>query len=549
MGLKHSFARRLVGTLVITMILTILTYTGSAYYVIQTRITQQMENDGRLLTNAMKREIEKYDITSLTEIQQIFNEMKGISDGDIAYISLSDMNGTLLVTDEEVFGSTDATSSASSQADTSSTSSDSDVIVEHGDSGEQVFNISEPLSGNKGVLNVGLSMVGVNTQIKSAVEMLIIIGLILAIIVLISSIIISKILVKTLKKTMTNLGELSQGDLTVSFDAKTKDEFGKLDLALNQFTEILRDSVMRTKTAISEFDHIANALTASKNDIVKSTNLVSEKSEVITNINLTQESHMKEMFLSYENLDEQLNTVKSKVTDVTNHSETIMKASSNGNSHLTGLVKAMEEVTVGFEQGTAEIKLLNENVANITNITHVINEVAEQTNLLALNAAIEAARAGESGRGFAVVAEEIRKLAEQVISSSKGINIAIESMKQTVESVTTRNVQIESKIDNQTRFIGDTVSAFENIQNQVQSTQIQLKELIHAINEMDQNKKQMLDKLDTVDRISNEGRKASEAIYESVLTQHEKVIGFESISDKIVVVSSSLGDTVRGYKV
>lgn len=235
MGLKHSFARRLVGTLVVTMILTILFYTGSAYYVIQTQITQQMENDGRLLTNAMKREIEKYDITSLAEIQAIFSEMKAISDGDIAYISLSDNDGELLVTDEEVYGETDTETSASNQVTSEEADQAEDVIVEHGDVGP-VFNISEPLSNGTGTLNVGLSMIGVNSQIKTAVEMLIFVGVVLAIIVLISSIFISKVMVRTLKKTMNSLGELSHGNLMIEFDAKTKDEFGHLDMALNQFT-------------------------------------------------------------------------------------------------------------------------------------------------------------------------------------------------------------------------------------------------------------------------------------------------------------------------
>lgn len=312
---------------------------------------------------------------------------------------------------------------------------------------------------------------------------------------------------------------------------------------------MLRGSVANTKEAISEFEDISSQLSKSKEEIVASTNLVTNKSEMISEINTTQDMYMKDMYSSYENLDEQLNIVKQKVTDVTEKSKAILKASTDGNSQLSGLVKAMEEVTFGFEQGTAEIKNLNDNVVSITNITNVINEVAEQTNLLALNAAIEAARAGESGRGFAVVAEEIRKLAEQVISSSKGINTAIDSMKVTVESVTDRNNQIESKIDHQTSFIGETVSAFENIQNQVDLTQSQLALLISSIHEMDENKKQMLDKLDRVNHISSDGKAASDAIHESVMTQHEKVALFEKLSDDIVRVSSSLNDTVKGFKV
>lgn len=550
MGLKGSFTKRMAVFLVVMMILTVGVYSAMAYIVIKKNITEQMQNDGKLLISAMKREIENYDVSSFEEIKLIFSDTKEKSDGGIAYVSLSDMTGQLLVTDDAVYGTTDAVSSASNQEteDLATQSADADLVIDTGD-GAAIYNISEPLSDNAGILNVGLSMAGVNKQIITAVEMLLMIGIIITVIVIVVSVFITRFLVKSLKATMLGLNTLSTGDLTAAFEGKSKDEFGHLDTTLNAFSQMLRSTVSKTKDAVDEFEQIAVALNTSRDQIIVSTESVGEKVNQINDVNEQQQYQMREMSSSFEQFSNRLNTVKSRVDDVNQYSTHILTASTSGNDNLKVLVGAMDEVSDSFEQGTKQIQALNERVGDITKITEVINDVAEQTNLLALNAAIEAARAGESGRGFAVVADEIRKLAEQVIASSKGINHSIDVMRDMVVQVTKRNTFIEKKINNQSEQINDTVYAFEQIKHHVDNTQNQLEGLISAVNEMNVYRDDVTSKMSEVGNMTLEGHQASVEIQDAVSTQKTHIMQFEQLSKEIVKVSSDLRTNIEVFKV
>ena len=67
-------------------------------------------------------------------------------------------------------------------------------------------------------------------------------------------------------------------------------------------------------------------------------------------------------------------------------------------------------------------------------MVEVIDEIADRSDLLALNAALEGAKAGEAGRGFSIVAAEMRRLAENVMESTKEIKNLITEIRESTHA-------------------------------------------------------------------------------------------------------------------
>jgi len=103
-------------------------------------------------------------------------------------------------------------------------------------------------------------------------------------------------------------------------------------------------------------------------------------------------------------------------------------------------------------------------------VLDIVAELAEQTNILAINAAIEAAGAGDSGRRFGVVAEEIRKLADRVTASTKGIRTMLDDVRGAVTVAVMATETGSKAVDAGATQVAEMARAFREIASLVAST-------------------------------------------------------------------------------
>ncbi|HET9593959.1 MAG TPA: methyl-accepting chemotaxis protein, partial [Anaeromyxobacteraceae bacterium] len=101
-----------------------------------------------------------------------------------------------------------------------------------------------------------------------------------------------------------------------------------------------------------------------------------------------------------------------------------------GESSLQALMDSMGRVHRNAADVDEAISKLSRRVERIGTVVEVIDEIADRSDLLALNAALEGAKAGEAGRGFSIVAAEMRRLAENVLESTKEIKNLIAEIRE-----------------------------------------------------------------------------------------------------------------------
>jgi methyl-accepting chemotaxis protein len=261
-----------------------------------------------------------------------------------------------------------------------------------------------------------------------------------------------------LAKAVEALEKVAGGDLTASLDVQTRDEVGRMAIALNSAVERLNSTMQQVA------DSAANASSSSQQ--------LASASEAIASGAQEQAASLEETSASLEEITA---TVRQSADNAQQASQL---AAGSKDSALQG-----QEVV---EKAIAAMAEINVASAKISDISSTIDEIAFQTNLLAVNAAVEAARAGEEGRGFAVVASEVRSLAQRSAVAAKEIKVLIKDTMRKVDAgsaLVTHSGETLQGIVGSVRRVTDIVSEIAAAASE-QSTGVE--QVNTAVTQMDQ---------------------------------------------------------------
>jgi len=244
------------------------------------------------------------------------------------------------------------------------------------------------------------------------------------------------------------LGAVADGNLTLPAEVRSRDELGRMAVAVNR----ARDGLRGTVTQLADG---AQNLASSAQQLTGVTARIGE---------------------SAREAAAQAGLVAAAAGDVSGSVQSVAAGSDEMGSSIREIAQNANDAAqvassaVGVAQSTNEtVAKLGASSAEIGDVVKVITAIAEQTNLLALNATIEAARAGEAGKGFAVVASEVKDLAQETAKATEDISGRVEAIQadtssavaaigeisRIIQRINDYQVTIASAVEEQTATTGE----------------------------------------------------------------------------------------------
>ena len=178
-----------------------------------------------------------------------------------------------------------------------------------------------------------------------------------------------------------------------------------------------------------------------------------------------QSAAVKEIVATMEDNTALSEDISQRIKDVSGVAVKTNTIVAEGVSFIEANMKQLQEIASTNMNTIEGIKALGEKIENIWSIVSLINSVADQAKIIAFNAELEANNTNSSGKNFHIVANEIRRLADGIIESTKEIKTRITEIQESSDDLILTSENGTEKIQSGVENAKNLETRFESIRN------------------------------------------------------------------------------------
>lgn len=493
----------------------------------------------------------------------IMNILRDLNLGEGSYVGLITGNGEeftiegrTLVTDTEDGTDSDNASDAVSEPVYTSQEFYQDALNSEQESGSSYvrydgssYLFTYQKLGTTGIMLCSLVPSSLIVASANSIRVItIILVLVSCLIAIIVGTLISKGFSKSINATIYELDKVSHGDLTVEFRTKRRDEFALLYGSCNDMLANIRGLIM-------EVESVYEALTVSLSQVDSSSTTFSQTTkdiqtsihEVETGVGDQTESATA-CLTEMDSLFGKINNVNENANEIGSIAASTQDAIASGITTMDNLNEKTKSTTEITENIILTINQLSAHSRNIGLILSSINDIAQETNLLSLNASIEAARAGSAGKGFSVVANQIRKLADQCLTSAGEISDIVNEITVATKKAVKTAESAEEIVEEQVEAVADTAQSFQELKLRIEKLSENLESIQSSSKDMEVSGSSTLKAMENISAILEETLASVTSVATGTDKQSEALTSLNDASSQLVERADHLGSAISKFK-
>ena len=380
-------------------------------------------------------------------------------------------------------------------------------------------------------------------------ERIILMVIIVAILIIGLAYVFSRAILIPVRELLQNIQQAQKGNFTVRANYQSKDELGSVVKTFNNMMSTIQGALGNVhKSAVEVGDNASNLSANIEQTSTTTGHVVASIQEIASGSEQTKNA-LENSSIILNEVTSSVSAIQGELINIEKIAGHSLEEAQTGATTISSNVEQMEKIQQSIIDSNQVIESLSRQVGEVDNILKVVNSISEQTNLLALNAAIEAARAGEHGKGFAVVADEVRKLAEQSLASTKSISEILSNIKQN----TTRTVEnMDVVLEEANKGLDATHSSADKFNEIYSGTTNMVPLITHMSNKMEEMTKslsQFVDNTDEILHIAINNAANSEEVSASTEQQMNATEYMQKSAQALDKVATDLNEVLQEFKI